>query len=216
MIKPKHIKPLPADSGFNYLADIYTKWVRHYFYFYATYHCPSPRALAPSFDTGFARLEYIGGESFNLSYMRHTRKWWELYDGLSLEDCLSAIGDEPHFSALTTAWPDISARHDGEGIEMDVEVGIETEGPPTENRLDALRRAATRLTDNPSSVSVSHSVMPNRHCLLTQFTMRTVSQYKIVAEIAEEFKMNIWDFDDYQDMWIRFPKSKLKRRRRQR
>ena len=97
VIKPKHIKPPPADSDFNYLADIYTKWVRHYFYFYATYHCPSPRALAPSFDTGFARLEYIGGESFNLSYMRHTGKWWELYDGLSLEDCLSAIGDEPHF-----------------------------------------------------------------------------------------------------------------------
>ena len=99
---------------------------------------------------------------------------------------------------------------------MDVEVGIETEGPPTEDRLDALRRAAVWLTDNPSSVSVSHTVMPDRHCLLTQFTMRTVSQYKVVADIAEEFKMNIWDFDDYQDMWIRFPKPKSKRRRRRR
>lgn len=97
VIKPKHIKQPPEDTDFNYLADIYTKWVRNYFYFYATYHCPSPHALSPSFDTGFARLEYVGGELFNLSYMRHTGQWWELYDGLSLEDCLAAIEDEPHF-----------------------------------------------------------------------------------------------------------------------
>ena len=99
---------------------------------------------------------------------------------------------------------------------MDVEVGIETEGPPTEERLDALRRAAARLTDDPLSVLVSHTVMPDRHCLLAQFTMKTASQYKVVADIAEEFKMNILDFDDYRDMWIQFPKPKSKRRRRHR
>jgi hypothetical protein len=61
---------------------------------------------------------------------------------------------------------------------MDVQVGIETQGPPIEDRLDALRRAATRFTDNPSTISVTHTLMPDRHCLLVQFTMRTTAQYK--------------------------------------
>jgi hypothetical protein len=99
---------------------------------------------------------------------------------------------------------------------MDVQVGIETQGPPTEDRLDALRRAATRFTDNPSTISVTHTLMPDRHCLLVQFTMRTTAQYKVVADIAEGFKLDIWDFDDYVDMWIRFPKPKSKRGRRRR
>lgn len=97
VIKPKHIKPPPDDTDFNYLVDIYTKWYRHYFYFYAKYACPSPSALSSSFETGFARLEYTGGGTFNLSYMRHTKQWWEIYSDLSLEECLEAIADEPHF-----------------------------------------------------------------------------------------------------------------------
>lgn len=97
VIKPKHIKPPPDDTDFNYLVDIYTKWYRNYFYFYAKYHCPSPHAMAPDFETGFARLEYVDRDTFNLSYMRHTGQWWEIYSGLSLEACFAAIEDEPHF-----------------------------------------------------------------------------------------------------------------------
>ncbi len=34
---------------------------------------------------------------FNLSYMRHTGKWWEIYPDLTLDECMNAIRDEPHF-----------------------------------------------------------------------------------------------------------------------
>lgn len=97
---------------------------------------------------------------------------------------------------------------------MEVQVGIETEGPPTEERLESLKRAALRFADNPTSISVTHTVMPDGHCLVTQFTMRTTAQYKVVDEIARGFKMDIWDFDDYMDMWITFPKGKPKARRK--
>ena len=46
----------------------------------------------------FARMEYTGQDRFNLSYMRHTGKWWEFYEGLSLDECLVVIRDEPHFA----------------------------------------------------------------------------------------------------------------------
>jgi hypothetical protein len=46
--------------------------------------------------------------------------------------------------------------------------------------------------------------------------MRTTAQYKVAHEIATGFKMAIWDFADYMDMWITFPKPKTKPRRRSR
>ena len=94
-LKPEHIKPPSKNAKWNYIVDLYTKWHRNYFYFCAKYACPGPNALSPFFDTGFARLEYagsVGGKSrFNLSYMRHTGRWWEIRHGLSLDQCLAEI-----------------------------------------------------------------------------------------------------------------------------
>ena len=96
-LKPEHIKPPPTDSTSNYLVDIYTKWYRNYFYFCAKYNCPSPNAISPSFETKFARMEYIANERFNLAYMRHTGQWWEIYQDLSMLECIQLILEEPHF-----------------------------------------------------------------------------------------------------------------------
>ena len=100
---------------------------------------------------------------------------------------------------------------------MEVHVGVETHGPPTKARLDIMRSAAARFTDDTSSIRMQHEPMPDRHCLIAQFTMRTTAQYKVVDDIAAGFKRDIWDFDDYMDMWITFPKrpATLRSRRRQ-
>ena len=99
---------------------------------------------------------------------------------------------------------------------MEVQVGVETHRPPTQARLDVMRSAAARCTDDIASIRVTHEPMPGHHGLVVQFTMRTTAQYKVVDEIAAGFKMDIWDFDDYMDMWMTFPKrpAKLRRRRR--
>ena len=97
ILKPNYIKPPSEDECFNYIVDIYSKWYRNYFYFCAKYACPGPNAISPFFETRFARLEYVGHERFNLSYMRHTGQWWEIYTDLSLDESLTAIKNEPHF-----------------------------------------------------------------------------------------------------------------------
>jgi len=97
---------------------------------------------------------------------------------------------------------------------VEVHVGIETYGPPTKARLDVLRRAAARCTDDTSSVRVTHEPLADRHCLMAQFTMRTTAQYKVVDAIAAEFKRAIWDFDDYREMWITFSQRTAKVRSR--
>lgn len=88
---PQYVKPPPDDQPFNYLVNIYTQWYRHYFYFCSTYNCPGPNAISPSFDTKFARLEYVAADSFNLAYMRHTGQWQEVAQGISLEGALAMI-----------------------------------------------------------------------------------------------------------------------------
>ncbi|NJN21000.1 MAG: hypothetical protein HC812_07165 [Leptolyngbya sp. RL_3_1] len=97
-LKPKHIQPPPTDHDFNYLVDIYSKWYQSYFYFCSTYNCPGERAISPSFDDKFARMEYVGDGKFNLSYMRHTQKWWEIYQDLTMAECLERIAAGEHFT----------------------------------------------------------------------------------------------------------------------
>jgi hypothetical protein len=86
--KPKYIESPPIDHDFNYRVDIFSKWYRNYFYFCSTFNCPSPRAISPSFESRFARLEYVGTDCFNVAYMRHTGQWWEICHNLTLEECL--------------------------------------------------------------------------------------------------------------------------------
>jgi hypothetical protein len=96
-LKPNYIKPPRKDERFNYIVDIYAKWYRSYFHFIAKYACPAPNCIAPFFEAKFARMEYIGNGLFNLSYMRYTEQWLEIYTGLSVDECLAEIKDDPHF-----------------------------------------------------------------------------------------------------------------------
>jgi hypothetical protein len=90
VLKPKHVLPQPLDEPFNYITDITIKWLGSKCYFVSTYACPGPNALSPTFETKFARMEFVGNAKFTLSFMRHTGQWVELYDALSVDDCLKA------------------------------------------------------------------------------------------------------------------------------
>jgi len=49
--------------------------------------------MRPSFEDKFARLEYVGGDKFNLAYMRYTEQWQEIAYGISLDEALAMIKD---------------------------------------------------------------------------------------------------------------------------
>jgi hypothetical protein len=97
VLKPKYIELAPKSNDFNYLVDIFTKWYGNYFYFCSRYNCPSLRALSPSFEDKFARLEYGGPDIFSLAFKRHTGQWVEIYSELSLEECLHEIEEGTYF-----------------------------------------------------------------------------------------------------------------------
>jgi len=100
IFKPRYIKPPPKDERFNYIVDIYTKWHKNCLYFCAKYACPGPNALSPFFEVRFTRLAYMANGCFNLAYMRHTGKWWEVFSDLSLEEAFAEIRNHPFFHPL--------------------------------------------------------------------------------------------------------------------
>ena len=92
-----HRQPPPKDARFNYITDVWIKWIGSTLYFGATYACPGPTAISPSFETRFARLEHAGGGRFTLSYMRHNDKWFRLPGNSSADECLESISNDGHF-----------------------------------------------------------------------------------------------------------------------
>lgn len=94
VLKPRYAQPKPEEPRFNYIIDVGTKWLGSKLFFIATYACPGPTAISPTFQSKFARMEFVGNQRFNLSFMRHTGKWVEIFSGQTLEECLQAIRDD--------------------------------------------------------------------------------------------------------------------------
>jgi hypothetical protein len=95
VLKPQHNQTPPEGYQLNSLVDIKTKWLGSKCYFISVYRTPRPRAN--SFETKFARMEYVGNAKFDLSFMRHTGRWVELYERLTVDECMKAIKDDPWF-----------------------------------------------------------------------------------------------------------------------
>lgn len=97
IFNPRYIKPPPKNARFNYIIDIYTRWNKNCLYFRARFACPGPNALSPFFEDSFTRLAYMANGRFNLAYMRHTGKWWEVFSDLSMEEAFDAIRNQSLF-----------------------------------------------------------------------------------------------------------------------
>ena len=92
--KPLYVKAPPKDHRWNYIVDLFTRWRGNYFYFVAKYACPGPTAISPFFEAPFTRLEYVGENRFNLSFMRHTGKWVEVEQELTIAKALESIRND--------------------------------------------------------------------------------------------------------------------------
>jgi hypothetical protein len=93
-LRPTFILPPPKEPAWNYIVDIFTKWHQRYFYFCSTFRCVHENCISEFFESRFARLEYVGNRKFNVAYMRHTGQWWEILQGLSLDQCMEEIKEQ--------------------------------------------------------------------------------------------------------------------------
>ena len=90
---------------------------------------------------------------------------------------------------------------------MKVRVTILVSSPPSQQQnMDSLKYAALKLTNNKKSIQMDIHPKNDRYALITNFTMKTAAQYKVVDNISRTFKFELWDLAGYQDMIIEFPK----------
>ena len=97
VLRPRYVHAPRTEPEFNNVIDVFTRWFRSYFYFCATYACPGPNALSPTFETRFARLEYADNERFHLAFMRYTGEWIVLFRDITAEAALNSVRDDPWF-----------------------------------------------------------------------------------------------------------------------
>ena len=83
------------NKEFNYLVDIYIKWYRDNLYFCEKYKSESPNRIVDEFEEKFVRLKITNKDKFDISYMRHTGKWFSIAFGLTLNECLKMIENTP-------------------------------------------------------------------------------------------------------------------------
>ena len=92
VFKPEYLELVSEEHKFNHIVDIYTKWYRNYFYFCVKYQCP-PNSYPSSFENKFVRLEYLGDDKFQYSYMRHTGQWHPTFK-MTIDECLKHVTTE--------------------------------------------------------------------------------------------------------------------------
>lgn len=96
--EPTFLIPPPADSNFNYVVAFSACWHGSYLRFTATYACPGPNAISPSFEQHFARLGYFEGRNcYNLWARRHNDQWIAIADDLTLQGCFDLMRGNPWF-----------------------------------------------------------------------------------------------------------------------
>ena len=87
-LRPEHVKPPAKQPQFNYISDLFTKWYQSYFYFCATYACPHPDAIFPTFETRFARG--VPGTPYSIGF--HLSSLGEAFASAAL-DASSSLSD---------------------------------------------------------------------------------------------------------------------------
>ncbi len=100
VLKPRFL-PEIRPTRFNYPIDIFGKWHGGKYRFIQRFRSDREDALEPEFDSPFARLEYVSRNRFDLSYFRHTGRWWTVYRSVSLAEALSLLETEGIFHPVS-------------------------------------------------------------------------------------------------------------------
>ena len=99
VLKPRFLSQI-KPTEFNYPVEIFGDWRAGRYRFMQRYRSDSPNRVSDEFDAPFARLDYMGPNSFHIYWMRHNGDWWPLHLGMTLEQALRLIIDDGHLHPL--------------------------------------------------------------------------------------------------------------------
>lgn len=86
--------PRIRPTVFNYPIALTGRWRGSRYSFIQRYRSGFSENAGEEFDVGFARLDHVTGERFDLMWHRHTGQWLCLHPGLTLAGALRAVETE--------------------------------------------------------------------------------------------------------------------------
>jgi hypothetical protein len=75
VLKPRFLPEIRPHARFNYPVDIYGKWHGHRYRFVQRFRYADADSVPPEFEAGFARLDWVAADRFDLLFHRHTGQW---------------------------------------------------------------------------------------------------------------------------------------------
>jgi hypothetical protein len=99
-MRPLVVKPPRTKSSFGNTVDIYTKWRGHDLILIAKRQGGIlVKRREEDFETKSGRLTLVGVDTFDISYFRHTGKWWTIHYDCKLKEALT------YFRKPSPLWP---------------------------------------------------------------------------------------------------------------
>jgi hypothetical protein len=99
VLKPRFL-PKITPAKWNYPIDIHGVWAAGRYRFVQRYRSGHKDNLGEEFDEPFTRIVRVGPDRFDIDWMRHTGKWWQLYRGVTLAEAFKIIEEDGHLHPL--------------------------------------------------------------------------------------------------------------------
>jgi hypothetical protein len=99
VLKPRFL-PQVIPTKWNYVVDIHGAWAAGRYRFMQRYRSGMEDNIGEEFDAPFARIDRVARDQFDIYWMRHTGKWWRLYDSVTLAEALHILETDGLLSPL--------------------------------------------------------------------------------------------------------------------
>jgi hypothetical protein len=93
VLKPRFQPPI-KPTKWNYPVDIRGAWAGGRYRFMQRYRSGMEHNRGDEFNAPFARIDRMGPDRFDIYWMRHTGKWWRLYQGVTLAEALKILEED--------------------------------------------------------------------------------------------------------------------------
>jgi hypothetical protein len=93
VLKPRFLPEIRV-TRWNYVVEIHGAWTGGRYRFIQRYRAGHGDNEGEEFDAPFARLDRMGPDRFDIKWMRHTGRWWPLYEGKTLKQALRIIDED--------------------------------------------------------------------------------------------------------------------------